>query len=206
MLRLARLRLRRLGWSRVATAWAIYGAVAYAVVAILLRDAPDLHPRQILARGISVLTWTAAAVGAFAVARSFQGVDERDGWTELLQERGLGNKALERAYAWAACRRVSLLVGAPSLALWAVLGFAAETLPEVLQWLRLLPGLLLYAGLVGLALASLARYCASQFQRSRTAWLALVLVPEIVHRLSPDVPSLPSATGLLLRWLLGAGA
>ena len=104
----------------------------------------------------------------------------------------------------ASALRIACLVGVPALLLVGV-AFARG---ESFAWTVVTaPSLIAYAAALGLCLALLAHFSAGLSPRHARALLAaLVLVPWLLSRAYPSVPSVPGAFAAWLDRLLAVGA
>ncbi len=150
------------------------------------------------------LSWVVGALAALGSAQALAEQPERDALSALALQRGFRQSALLRARTGAATVRVARLVGVPGLLLVLVAVARGGTLPWALS---VAPAVLVYAALLGLALALLAHFAAELSPRHPRALLALlVLGPFLISLAYPAIPSLPRLFSDLLSRLLAAGA
>ncbi len=150
------------------------------------------------------LSWVVGALAALGSAQALAEQPEQGALSALALQRGLPKSALLRARTGAATVRVARLVGVPALLL-VLVGVARGA---TLLWaLAVAPAVIVYASLLGLALALLAHFSAELSPRHPRALLAvLVLGPFLISLAYPALPSLPGLFSGLLWRLLSAGA
>ena len=150
------------------------------------------------------LSWVVGTLAALGTARALAEQPERDALSALSLQRGLPKSALLRARTGAATGQVARLVGVPALLL-VLVGLARGA---SLRWaVSVAPAVMVYAAILGLALALLAHFSAELSARHPRALLCLlVLGPLLMSLAFPAIPSLPGLFSGLLSRLLGAGA
>ena len=175
-------------------------------IAISLAAGPNRRAliHGFVASALSSLSWVVGALSSLGAAKVLAGPTDRDALSTLALQRGIRRASLDRARTLAAAARIARLIAVPALLLVA-LGIArGSTLPWALS---VAPALVIYAALLGLALAWLAHFSAGLApRRPRALLLLLVLGPWLISLAYPAVPSVPSAFSRLLGELLSLGA
>jgi hypothetical protein len=189
---------------RAARVYAFGVFVSYAVALSLTRGSD----RRALIQGfvhaaLSALSWV-GALAALSAAQSLAQASDRDGLAALAAQRGFSERAVLRARALAVAVRITRLVAIPALLSVGV----AVARGQSLTWaLVTAPALVVYAALLGLTLGVLALLSAELAPRhARALVAALILVPLLLSRAYPGLPSPPDAFASLLDRLLHAGA
>jgi hypothetical protein len=157
-----------------------------------------------VAAALVALSWVVGALATLGAAQALAQQTDHLALTALAQQRGYGGAALLRARTLAAAQRIARLVCVPALLLVLVgalrgagLAWAAAVAPAVL----------VYGGVLGIALAVLAQLAAELAPTEPRALLAaLVLGPLLISQVFPAVPSLPHFFSWLIVRLLAAGA
>jgi len=150
------------------------------------------------------LSWAVGTLAALGTAQALAERPERDALSALSLQRGFPKSALLRARTGAAAILVARLLSVPALLL-VLVGVARGS---TLRWaVSVAPAVIVYAGVLGLALALLAHFAAELSPRHPRALLCLlVLGPLLISLAYPAVPSLPGLFSGLLSRLLAAGA
>jgi hypothetical protein len=183
-----------------------FGVFATYALAIALTGSPARQPliQSYVRAALVALSWVVGALASLGAAQVQAELAERDGLSALALQRGFSGSALLRARTLATAQRIARLIGLPALLLIAV-GLARGA---KLAWaLAMGPAVLVYACVLGLALAVLAQLAAALAPRHpRALLLALVLCPLLLSQAYPAAPSLPGLLSALLSRLLSAGA
>jgi len=153
----------------------------------------DSRESAIVIRGaLGWLTWLGA--GGVALAATGATSPDDDAVFGLAALRGIGERELAWARAWAVGRRVLHLLFVP------VILVNLAPLPFVRSWqgaaaaASVLWGSLAYVGLLAVTVGALVLAARSLAPaKSRLGLAALVLIPEIVRSLVAHFPSVPSA-------------
>jgi len=197
---------RQKGYGLLAAKLYAFGVFTSYAIAIALTGGPDrtatIH--GLLRAAVISLSWAVGVLAALGSAQALAAPGERDALSTLAMQRGFPRSALRRARTWAATGRVARLLGVPALLL-VVVGLMRGA--RAAWALAVTPALLVYAGVLGLALALLAQFAAELSPRHpRAMLLALGLGPFLVSLAFPAIPSLPQLFGALLTRLLDPGA
>jgi hypothetical protein len=205
---LASARLRELFGFRAARVLGvgIAGGHALAMLGLVAGGGADVAD-VLVVRALGWLSWLAAGSAALAAARDLAELDDRDGISALAAQRGFARTLLEPARSVAACVCIASVVAIPGVALALFSLALSPSANAIVPRAMLAFGVLGYAALLGVTLATLARWSVALSPRaSRSVLAALVLVPELLANAWPDVPSVPAVFAELRHHLLGLGA
>lgn len=171
---------------------------SYSIMVYTLPPGPGLAA-GLWAKCLGTASWV-AGIGALSLARDLVERDAAQGIVGLARLRGFGARELERARIVAGAIKLATTVTIPGVmvALTALLRF--HTLSTTVTALSLLLFSLLYAGLLGTVLATLARACSRAMPaRGRLLLAATVLGPWLLAAgLDAKLPSIPGAFAWLL--------
>ena len=189
-----------------AARWYAFGVfVTYAIAIAMAKGAEQARVIHGFVRAALVaLSWVVGALATLGAAQALAQQAERDSLAALAVQRGHSPGALLRARTLAAAQRIARLVGLPALLLVVVGLVRGAALPWACA---VAPGVLVYAGVLGLTLAVLAQFAAELAPtHPRALLLALVLGPLLMSQVFPGIPSFPQLFSWLLARLLDAGA
>lgn len=204
---LARERLARTTGARVGATLAAVTAIVFGGVAVSIRlaEGQTASVGDVLPTAARWCAWLAAAPVALAAAHARPEVDRRDGIEDLAATRGAWGRELEAARTLATMLEITLVVGAPLLAL-ALLG-AGLSGTFSLAWRSLGAALggVAYAGIVGVTIGGIAAACGRLVARyGRSVLVAVIVVPWLIADLTGQKPlSIPGALDAVLAFTLG---
>jgi len=195
---------RRLGDSFLVRTAGLYGWGIVATYAVLVTLDPS-SAAALLDRAFVTLAWVPGTVIAFAAARDAGGPSETSGEAFMARQRGHDHRELAAARFAGAALRIGRAIGVRGLLLSlyaASLGSSGG--PDILRWVV---GALLFALVLGVGLAGLARAAAFVLpERGRLLLVAVVLLPLAASLAWPSAPNLPAIFRELVPGLLGGGA
>lgn len=206
--RLARLfddELKRLPGVRVARWLSVLVTVVSCAVILAHTNSGTRGVVRAAVEGLAWLSWLAAGVAALSAAHHWR--DFQEPIRTLASDRGVPSVAVSQAVPLGLVRRLSVLVGIPSLGL-AALAIGLTTELDLLgPRLVLLLGMPVYAVLLAAGLALLTQASAALARAPARLWLmTLVLGPHLLRELWPRTPSVISVYQWLLEQLLSIGA
>jgi hypothetical protein len=180
-------------------------AVIFMFVAGGVAAGGDPRESAVVIRGaLGWFTWLTA--GSIALAATGQASADDDAVYGLAALRGIGERAIDWARAWAVGKRVfglslfpTLLVNLavlPFVRSWATVAAAVSVLCGSLAYLALLA---VSAGALALAARGLAP------ERSRLSLAALLFVPELVRSVVSHFPSIPAALSAARQYAVQLG-
>ena len=195
------------GFARWVMRWyAFVVFVSYAVAILLARGADRTAEIQsVVHAALVALSWVVGALAALAAARALSRPPSpsSDALGTLALARGYSARSLLRARTLSVALRVARLVGLPGVLLVG-LGLARGAAP--IWALAVAPAVIVYASVLGLALALLALFSAQLSPSRPRAMLAcLVLAPLLLAQAFPGFPSPVGGLSWLLAQLLNPG-
>ncbi len=192
------------GWAfRAARLYAWAASFAYIALAAAwsARD-ENIAPSAIVARALLWIAW-AGGLAAWVLSRGVEARDDRLGITALAALRGVPRRALMAARVAATAWLVARVVMGPGIVL-SVAVAVIDRAPGALA--ALLPAVIAYAALFGMAFGGLARLASRLNPRhGRVVFLALVLGPEMLRGVFDDMPTLVTGFSGLADLLFGVG-
>lgn len=204
LVRLCDARQRELGPFKIARILGPFVALASAIPMLVLRGAHQEDAVVALAmQGAGWLSWLVGATAGLASARDWAARDAGEGIDALVLRRGFGQNALGGARFVAAAARMAWLIGVPALLLTLLSLVIAPSWLSLVRRAALCVEVVGYAGLVGVVLAAVARGASALLPaRGRLLYVAILLVPHLLHQLHPAIPSIPGILDVLREQLL----
>lgn len=207
---LTRSRLERTTLSRVGFSAAISLALTLAVVAAIARasDGSTAPLDGLIDIGAAAIAFVAAAPTTLAAATDRRTIDREDGIEALAAMRGVHVTQLELARTYAAMMHIGRTTAVPLVMLGLTVAALASTGAMALQRLVLTAALVVFSGIVGVVLGSVATLSARVGgRRGKLVVAAVVLLPWIVGNLfGRGIYSIPGALDAALALILEMGS
>jgi hypothetical protein len=164
------------------------------------------RPEVLLSDALVALAWIPGGLVALGAARDLTTLDDENGITALVRQRGYDARGLELARFLATARRLARTTGWPALALVFAAAVRTRSADGAVTIAAAAVGTAAFVGALSLLLASFARASALiSGGRGRIVLVLAVLVPHLARALFPRVPSLPALLSAILELVVAGG-